>query len=150
MQTNFPVQPEQNEQDTLELMRKIKSAQTLITVATIAAPVSLLFGGVLLSSIALVCGWIGYRRLKSIPIRTQQEIEAIHVAGKSARMTLIMCVIALCLNAASMVMMYPVYLEMLESGEITTWTDMFNAFGSSSGDPSGALPDASGPSAVWG
>ena len=131
---------QQNQQgDSFKTIKEIKSAQTFITVATIAAPVSLLFGGVLLSSIALICGIVGQRKLKSIHPKTAQEKAAIQVALKSVRMALIMCAIALVLNAVSMYFMYPTYLEILESGDTS-------ALQGGSAQPS----SNSQPSSVWG
>ena len=103
----------------LSTVERIKSAQKLITIATIAAPVSLLIGGVLLSSIALICGIIGMRRLRSINAKTAHEMNAIQPALRSARMTLIMCGIALALNAVSLAMMYPTYMEILQGETLT-------------------------------
>lgn len=133
-----------NNDSNLEKMRQIKSAQTLVTVATIAAPVSLLFGGTLLSSVALICALVGRSKLNKIS-GGSEIAEVLAVAAKSTRMTIIMCVIALALNIFSMVTMYPVYLEALESGDLSNLIP----FGSSA--ESGSLPSAGNqPSSVWG
>ena len=94
--------PSPQEQKELNALQKVKSAQTLITAATIAAPVSLIFGGVLLSSLALVCGVVGYRRLSGVETSRVQDSNAVEAAKKSARMALVMCGVALALNAVSM------------------------------------------------
>ena len=120
----------QGEPDTI---RQIKSAQTLITISTIAAPVSLLFGGVLLSSAAIVCGIVGMRKLGKIQAHGQQERNAIQVALKSARMAIVMSGIALALNAVSM-------MWFLESGGMSIID----------GTTTTQTPEATPSSSIWG
>ncbi|MBR5259934.1 MAG: hypothetical protein IKV48_05630 [Eggerthellaceae bacterium] len=101
-----------NEKSSFE---QIKSAQTMITIATIAAPVSLIFGGVLLSAIAFICGPVGRKRLLKVTPSNAAEATAMQSAAKSVKMALIMCVIALSLNLISAYMMYPAYIELLQT-----------------------------------
>ena len=108
-----------NEKTSFE---QIKSAQTMITIATIAAPVSLIFGGVLLSSIALICGFVGRKRLSKVSAANAHEAAAIQSAAKSVKMAIIMCVIALSLNLISAYMMYPAYLELLQTTGVSDLT----------------------------
>lgn len=45
-------------------LRELKKAQTMVMVASVAGPVSLFIGGVLLSGVGLVCAIIALRKLK--------------------------------------------------------------------------------------
>lgn len=56
----------QGTEHELQAARELKSAQTLLTVAFIGAPVSLIFGGVPLALVALISAAIAYRKTKHV------------------------------------------------------------------------------------
>lgn len=98
-------------------LKDLKTSQTLVMVASIAGPVSLFIGGVLLSTVGLVCAIIGLRKLSVLSGR-QTGIAAMALRFKrSAIIGLVVCGIALILNAISFYLMFPVILDMVESGD---------------------------------
>lgn len=98
-------------------LRELKRAQTLVMVASVAGPVSLFIGGVLLSGIGLVCAVIAFRKLKRI-IEKRTDVSALAQRLKrSAIIGIAVCGVAFALNAISFYLMMPVVLEMMESGD---------------------------------
>ena len=47
-------------------LRQLKSAQTLVTVATIAGPLSLLIGGVVLSGVGVICALMAFVKTRRV------------------------------------------------------------------------------------
>lgn len=100
-------------------LRDLKKAQTMVMVASIAGPVSLFVGGVLLSGVGFVCATIAFRKLKTL-IAKRTEVSALAQRLKrSATIGMIVCIVAFVLNAISVYLMMPVVLEMMESGNYT-------------------------------
>lgn len=98
-------------------LKDLKTSQTLVMVASIAGPVSLFIGGVLLSSVGLICAIIGLRKLSMLSAK-QTGVAAMALRFKrSAIIGLVVCAIALILNAISFYLMFPVVLDMVESGD---------------------------------
>lgn len=55
---------EEHELLEAKALNDLKNAQTLITISVIAAPVSLIIGGVLLAAVALVCGLVAFAKIR--------------------------------------------------------------------------------------
>ncbi len=102
-----------NEQDA----RNLKSAQNLIMVASLAGPISLFIGGFWLSCVGLICGIIGFRKLKVLA----QKQNAISVVAarfkKSSIISIVICGIITVLNVVAAVILYPLVLQALETGD---------------------------------
>lgn len=97
--------------------RELKSAQTMVMVASVAGPVSLFIGGVLLSGVGLVCAVIAFRKLnKLIAKRTDVSVLAQRLK-RSAIVGMAVCGVAFALNAISFYLMMPIVLEMMETGD---------------------------------
>lgn len=118
----YPQSPNQapnlrpNEND----VRDLKTTQTLIMVATIAGPVSLFIGGVVLATAGLICAIIALRKLNTLSAK-QTDIAAHAQRFKRACIVgLLGCSVALVLNAISAYIMYPIVLEAIESGDYGT------------------------------
>lgn len=98
-------------------VRDLKKAQTMVMVASVAGPVSLFIGGVLLSGVGLACAIVAYRKLKKlIEKRTDVSMLAQRLK-RSAIVGMAVCGVAFALNAISFYLMMPVVLEMMESGD---------------------------------
>ena len=66
-------------------LRELKKAQTMVMVASVAGPVSLFIGGVLLSGVGLVCAIIALRKLnKLIEKRTYPRLRSVSSARRSS------------------------------------------------------------------
>ena len=96
----------------------LKSARTLSTVAAIAGPVSFIIGGVMLSTVGLVCAIVGFVKIKHVidDVDGRQKVYAATV-----RQTLIwglaISAIALIVNIA---LMMPVLMEAMQTGDFTS------------------------------
>ncbi len=132
-----PMPDEERQQMKLQ---RLKTCQTLITVALIGAPVSLLIGGVALSIASLVCAIIAFARMR-------KTIEPSDGPGSLARTLYVQSVVALvascvatCLNAVAFVFMFGAVSQALQTGD---FSNLFNTFGG----PSGSAASSSG--SVW-
>lgn len=123
-----------------EKLQRMKSCQTLTMIALIGAPVSLLIGGVALSTVALVCGIIAFVRMRKI-------ITPADVPGSVERTLYVQSIIglglgivAMTMNLVAFVYMFGAIMDAVQSGDPSKLLDsMGNA----------AQPDASSGKSVW-
>lgn len=119
--------------------RDLKVAQNLVLVASLAGPISIFIGGVLLSTAGLVCAIIGLRKVLTL-IAKEPELKPIAAMTKrSGMLALVFCSIALVLNLISFFIMLPIVMQMMETGE---YGDLMANIGSSAG--------TSGGTSTWG
>ena len=97
-------------------LRELKKAQTMVMVASVAGPVSLFIGGVLLERRGTGLRIIALAADKLIEKRTDVSALAQRLK-RSAIVGVAVCGVALTLNAISFYLMMPVVLEMMESGD---------------------------------
>ena len=100
-------------------LRELKKSQTMVMVASIAGPVSLFIGGVLLSGVGLVCAILAFRKLKKLIAKHTDVSVLAQRLKRSAIVGMAVCGVAFALNAISFYLMMPVVLEMMESGDYT-------------------------------
>ena len=100
-------------------LRELKKSQTMVMVASIAGPVSLFIGGVLLSGVGLVCAIVAFRKLKKLIAKHTDVSVLAQRLKRSAIVGMAVCGVAFALNAISFYLMLPVVLEMMESGDYT-------------------------------
>lgn len=100
-------------------LRELKKSQTMVMVASIAGPVSLFIGGVLLSGVGLVCAIVAFRKLKKLIAKHTDVSVLAQRLKRSAIVGMAVCGVAFALNAISFYLMMPVVLEMVESGDYT-------------------------------
>lgn len=146
-------------------MKNAKTIQTLASISLIGGPLSLIVGGVLLSTAGFVCGIIALVMVRSDKdaaanagisdaikqTLTRQAIIGIAVSG-----------IALVMNAATFAMMLPAIMDAVQTGDYSSLlgngsstadsassTDSGGAFGGSSGGSS-SEGSQGGRSSIWG
>ena len=106
-----------------EKEQKLASTRKLITFANIAGPVSLIIGGVLLSTAGLICSLIARSRINTM-LKEQPQDQAfsqkVMQAAKPGAIALIICAIALVLNVISLALVMPAVLEASQTGNLTT------------------------------
>lgn len=110
-------------QNSEEKERKLASARKLITFANIAGPVSLIIGGVLLSTAGLICSLIARSRINTMLKEQPQDrvfSQKVMQAAKPGAIALIICTIALVLNVISLALVMPAVLEASQTGNLTT------------------------------
>ena len=105
-----------------EKERKLASTRKLITFANIAGPVSLIIGGILLSTAGLICSLIARSRITMLKEQPQDRVfsQKVMQAAKPGAIALIICTIALVLNVISLALVMPAVLEASQTGNLTT------------------------------
>lgn len=122
---------------------QLKSAQTLATVGVIAGPVSLLFGGVILSTVALIASILAFVKVRRAKEPEDKAGSAAYGVYRQSIVALAVSGLALVLNAVSLAFILPTLVDYLQNG---TYEDLLNLYGGSTGSSSSA--DSS--SSVWG
>lgn len=100
-----------------------KTARTLATVASVAGPVSIFFGGMPLSATGAVCSVIALRRFGRLAAEGSELSAAAARLMRSSAIGLVVCVVAFALNAFSFFALLPEVLQMMESGELELAVD---------------------------
>ena len=92
------------------------SIRRYIIFSEVLALVSLLFGGMLLSGVALVVSVLGRRKAASGMLANQGNPlwQALY---RSSFIAIVMCAVALVLNLISAIFLYPMLMEMLQTGD---------------------------------
>ena len=120
------------------------SARRMITASQVMAVVSLVIGGVVLGSVAIVFAVMGYRKAVAGQRIHQGDASSEDIAWgllkRSATLAIVMCVIALVANVVALALLYPSLLETLQTGDYSSY------FGST---PSGQEADGQKYS-IWG
>ena len=105
----------------------------LLSIAQICAVISLFIGGVVLSTIALVFGIMGYRALSSAMRDNTLEPNYTKPLRQSCIIALIMSVTALVVNVIALVYIYPLVMQALNTGDFSTLMGGGAQYGSSTG-----------------
>lgn len=137
-----------------ETLRQLKSTQTLVTVAAVSGPVSLLIGGVLLAGIAVIAGILALVKVGKLSKDSSSEYaDLVQKVKRSALVALAISVAALVLNAYALATIMPIILDSLQSGDTgSLLQDLYggSSTGSSAGSGSGSSVGGSQGSSVWG
>lgn len=86
--------------------------------ASIAGPVSLIIGGVVLSGAGLVCGFIAWRKLKFLATRETEVAKAAAQLRRPCIASLVMCGIAFVINAIFFYFNFTALLGMMEKRRV--------------------------------
>ena len=98
----------------------LRSARSQTTFAFVAGPLSLFVGGMLLGTIGVICAFLAYRKLHSLAQKTNETASIARGMLKSARTALVICLVAVAINAVSFAIMFPVIEQMLQSGDFAS------------------------------
>lgn len=99
----------------------LNSARTLSTIATIGGPVSFIIGGVLLSSVSLICAIIALVKTKRVLAHAESPYLGYARALKqTAIMGIFISTVALVLNIIGVVTMLPMLMDALQSGDYSS------------------------------
>ena len=123
---------------------QLKTSQTLLTIAVIAGPVSLILGGVLLSVIALVCAIVAYAKIKKV---MEMPTSSKALSGSLRRQSLICiaaCSAALVINTAFFVQMMSLYMDYVTSGDLQGLMDAIYGTDASSASSDLSAAESSG------
>ncbi len=106
-------------------LSQLESGRKLISFTRVAAPVSLLVGGVLLSGISLICAIISYLKITRVLKRhTELDLNDFRLFIRPVKIAILMAVLALIINAAFLYVEYPRILEAVETGQVSA---LFNS-----------------------
>ena len=125
-------------------LRQLKTIQNLNTVAFIAGPVSLLFGGLLLSIISIVCAIVAFIMIGRI-ISSGSNGEVEMTLRRQSIIALVITGIALVINGIWFGMAFSVVMQAMQTGD---FSQVFDALGMSSESQDAGSASSSG-SSVW-
>ena len=133
--------PHQDDPELNELAQ-LKSAQNLVTVGIIAGPVSMLIGGVFLSLIAVGCSIVALIKVNRLieAGSTSSHVNIMLSMKRQAYVAVAVSALALVLNAISVALLMPAFLESLQSGDYAALLEGSQSSASSS----------AGSSSTWG
>lgn len=108
-------------------------------ITQVCAFVSLVIGGVLLSSVSLVLAIVYMRKASRASERQADERAAVtwELMCRSLKFSMLVNAIALLLNVTAMILFYPILMELIQTGDIAS------VFGGSGSTPTGRDP-------IWG
>lgn len=101
----------------------MNSARTLVLIALFAAPISLLFGGVLLSLGSVILSIIALSKVRSI--LTPEDVRGTYprILYFQCILSLVFGITALIVNAVFMSMALPVVIDMMRQGDLNSILD---------------------------
>lgn len=114
--------PNDNEVQQAKL-QQLKSCQTLIMIALIGAPVSLILGGIALSTAALVCAIVSFVRLRKIVTPSDMPGSIERTLYNQAIIALVISIVALTMNAVAIMYMFDAIMEAMETGDVSKLFD---------------------------
>ena len=123
-------------------LKKLRAVQNLNTVAFIAAPVSLLIGGVLLGAAALVCAIVAFVKVRAIKASAPRDEVTLSLYRQSA-IALAVTGSIFVVNCVWFAMAFTMMMDILQSGD---YSQLLDTFGMSDG--TGTEGSGSG-SSVW-
>lgn len=131
MSNNTPQKPTDfnnnaSEQDKFQTLKRI---QTLAIIASIAGPVSILFGGLLLNIVALIIGLVAFSRIRKFLENNPDDAKLAQPLRTTCIIALVGCSVAMVLNIVQVIMIYPIVVEAMNNG---TLEDLLNGTGGSS------------------
>lgn len=132
-QPTTPQQPSEQDAKTL------KTARTFITLGNVMGPVSMIFGGVVVSSAALVVEIIAFFKLSKLIKSNSSVAQAASRLKRANIVGFVIALVALLLNIYALTIMYPLVLEAVQSG------DYSNLLGSET-----MLSPNNAPNSTWG
>lgn len=95
---------------------EFKSARNYNIAAQIVALVSLIIGGVFASTVAIVLAIISYRKFSGIAEHMQEESVA-RALKRAGMMAIVMSCVALALNVVSLVILMPMVMQIVQTGD---------------------------------
>ena len=131
-------------------LRQLKSAQTLVTVATIAGPLSLLIGGVVLSGVGVICALMALVKTRRVIAEGVAPGLAVYASRirRSAVLSAIVCALALTLNAIALASVFPAMIQAIQTGDLSS---LYEAYDLPQGGGVGSGEAAKDPgTSIWG
>jgi len=93
------------------------SARRFMLAAQLMAVVSLFIGGILLSSIALICAFFANGKLTALAARHPDDLDVQAAFKRAGKLIIIVAFIALVVNVAALIIFYPMIMNFVQSGD---------------------------------
>lgn len=126
---------------------QIRSIQALSSVAIIASPVSLVFGGVLLSLVALICALIGRSKLNGLASLDSADSATLSLLTRQNKVGIIVSIAALVINVIFFALAFSALLQAMQSGD---YSQLYQLIGM---DPNAAqnaaAPESEPAGSIW-
>lgn len=107
-----------------ESASQIKTIQTLSSIAVIASPVSLIFGGVLLSLVSLICAIVARSKLKALRATNGADESVLKMLTRQNTVGMVVSIAALAINAVAFAMMFGLLTQAMQTGDYSQLTSM--------------------------
>lgn len=110
------------------------SARRFLFAAQIIAIVSIFFGGMLLSTVALICALVGNGKLNRIAANRPEQPDVQQALKRSGRMIIAVAAIALVLNFLTVAFLYPWLVQTGQLGDLGSLMGSPGSSGTSTGN----------------
>lgn len=130
-----------------ERASQIKSIQTLGSVAIIASPVSLVFGGVLLSLAALICAIVGRSKLNALKASDSTDASVMRILARQNTVGIVVSAAAVVINAIAFAFTFTTLMQAVQSGDASQLNALFGM--DQLQDASSAADSAAQNASVW-
>ena len=101
-------------------IHEFESARRLVVVSQVCAIVSFIIGGVMLSSVALVCAGIAFGKLNRIASVMDSAPDAQRALRRIGYMAIGLAVVTLIINIVALVVLYPTLMETMQAASTGT------------------------------
>lgn len=98
---------------------QLRSAQTLVTIGIMAGPISLLVGGVLLSTISVICSALAFLKVRRVMGPEDTVGTIAYALRRQTVIAIAISCLALALNAVSLAMVMPTLVSVMQTGDIS-------------------------------
>ena len=115
-----PQTPRSNNTAFKENPPEFERLRKLVSISQICAIISLFIGGVVLSTASLVVGFMAYRALSSAMRNNTLEPNYLRPLRRSCIVALVMGTVALAFNVISLVYVYPLVMQALDTGDFSS------------------------------
>ncbi len=127
---------------------QIRTIQILGSIAIIASPVSLVYGGVVLSLIALICALVAWSKINALQGQEDVSEQVLGTLRRQVRVGLIVSVGTLVVNGVFVAMTLSTVIPLLQEGNYDELYRMFGMAPDAAGDLSGNASEPANVS-VW-
>ena len=138
MNPNDGMSEEQRQQIQLKQMR---TCQTLNMVALVGSPVSLIIGGLALSTASLVCAIVSYVKMRRIISPNDPVGSVQRTLFRQSTIALVASSVCMALNVVAFAYMFGAIMQAVQTGDVSGLFDSFGTSPSESSAPSKSIWD---------
>ncbi len=110
--------------DEEQIAREIRTIQTLGSIAIIASPVSLVFGGVLLALAALICAIVARMKLNALMARDVLSQPIATMLKRQSTVGIALSAVALVIDSVAFAMAFGTLMHAMQSGDKSSINQM--------------------------